>query len=458
MWALDFGTTNTALAYWDEDRQRAVLLEMPEISRSPEASGSDEALEAPHLIPSAVEPFDRLSLWSMMGRWPPVQRVAFWGKQAFVGRAALDRSGTTRKATLVDGFKSFLSTSPLRTLTKIRGQSYSAREITRLFLRELLGEAAATSGRAIRELTVTTPVDSYEGYRAEIASILRDLGVRRLRYIDEPVAAALGYDIAPGKDRNALVVDFGGGTLDVALVTLDARNLSTGRCRVLGKSGRPIGGQLVDRWLAEDSIERLGYRLEASWLDDPRHEWARTIRAEACRVKERLFFDEQVTLVALPPDDLHRFDERMRGGRGALTYSRDELIALLERRGLYRALQESVDECLEQSKRDAGTDVEVDDVLMVGGSTLLPNVYKTFEERFGRESVRAWHPFEAVVQGACRFSSGRIQTSDFIVHDYAFLTHDLETHQRKYAIIIPSGTRFPTTADYWKRQLFLRAR
>lgn len=453
MWALDLGTTNTALAYWDEDRQRPVLLELPDICRLPEEERTPEPLEAAHLVPSAVEAFDRLTLWSYIGTWPLVQRSVFIGKQAFIGRTAWERFREEPRPSFVSGFKPHLAVSPLRTLARSGGHALSARDVARLFLRELFSEATETSGRRIRDLVVTTPVDAYEGYRAEVASLLRELGVRNVRFVDEPVAAAMGYDIAPGRDRNALVVDFGGGTLDVAFVTLGAKEMSAGRGHVLGKSGRNVGGQLVDRWIVEDICRRLDYRVDPDRLDDPKEEWSRQILAEACRAKERLFFEEQVTIVALPPDELQRFDERMRGGRSVLTYSRDDLVALLEERGLYRGLEEAIDDCLDQARSDGDEPSEIDDVLMVGGSTLLPNVYSLVEARFGREAVRAWHPFEAVVQGATRFAAGQVQTSDFIVHDYAFVTYDLDTHQKQYAIVVPSGTRFPTVPDYWKRQL-----
>jgi hypothetical protein len=90
---------------------------------------------------------------------------------------------------------------------------------------------------------------------------------------------------------------------------------------------------------------------------------------------------------------------------------------------------------------------------MVGGSTLLPGVYPLFEERFGRDAVRAWQPFEAVAYGACAYAADCFSQSDFIVHDYAFVTHDLKTHEKEYTVIVPHGTRFPTSADLWRRQL-----
>jgi hypothetical protein len=92
-------------------------------------------------------------------------------------------------------------------------------------------------------------------------------------------------------------------------------------------------------------------------------------------------------------------------------------------------------------------------VLLVGGSTLLPEVYPTFERRFGRNRLRAWQPFEAVAYGACAFAAESTQHSDFVVHDYAFVTYDGRTHEPQYTVIVPRGTRFPTPPDFWKRQL-----
>ena len=66
---------------------------------------------------------------------------------------------------------------------------------------------------------------------------------------------------------------------------------------------------------------------------------------------------------------------------------------------------------------------DISDVLMVGGSTLLPGVYDTFEEAFGRDRVRAWQPFEAVAYGAAAFATGSLTKSDFIVHDYSLRTY-----------------------------------
>jgi cell division ATPase FtsA len=174
---------------------------------------------------------------------------------------------------------------------------------------------------------------------------------------------------------------------------------------------------------------------------------------ETCRVKESIFFKNAETFLPTPPDELHRFEERIRGESATLNITREDVVGVLEKHGLYEALSECIDGVLVQAEEQGIAEKDIEDVLMVGGSTLLPGVYPVFEERFGRDVVRAWQPFEAVAYGAAAFAADQSNQSDFIVHDYAFVTHDLNTHEKQYSVIVPHGTRFPTASDFWKRQL-----
>jgi molecular chaperone DnaK (HSP70) len=453
MWALDFGTTNSALARWDEYRQRPVLVELPDICKGSSGRAVDpeqEHLEASLVVPTAIEAFDQLNLWGQLGKWPAVQRMAFVGRQGYIGREAEERQDEQPRPGFASMFKPHLGTSPLRTVARVGTSPLTAREAARLYLRELLYAVKDVTGERIRDLVVTSPVDAFESYRAELSSSLRSLGVSRVRFIDEPVAAALGYGLGLSRDRRVLVVDFGGGTLDVAYVGLNAKEMEQGHCSVLGKSGRPIGGLTVDRYVAEELCRRMEIRVEEDTFVHPKDDWSRRMLHEARRLKERLFFREESTVVTVPRDEFHRFDERIRGQSSAVTFRRDDLVGLLDERDVY----DTIDRCVESALAHAeAADEDVDEVLLVGGSTLLPQVYQRFERRFGRDLVRAWQPFEAVAQGASIFAAGKAQPSDFIIHDYAFVTHDLKSHHKQYAIVVPRGTRFPTRYDFWKSNL-----
>jgi hypothetical protein len=169
--------------------------------------------------------------------------------------------------------------------------------------------------------------------------------------------------------------------------------------------------------------------------------------AEARRVKEAVHLAEHATFTVIVPDELRGVRARLGDRPASLVVTRAEIEALLAARGLYTLIEEAVAATL----AEAGA--APDEVLMVGGSSLLPGIYPRMEERFGRDRVRGWLPFEAVVTGGAVYAGGAWAQSDFIAHDYALVTHDRQTQAPAYTVIVPRGTRFPTAPDLWKRQL-----
>ena len=154
----------------------------------------------------------------------------------------------------------------------------------------------------------------------------------------------------------------------------------------------------------------------------------------------------------VPPEDFRKFEARLHGEAGAMDFTRNMLIDIMREHDLYGTLKSCLNGIERQMhEQKLGFD-DVSDVLMVGGSTLLPGIYDVFQEKFGRDRVRAWQPFEAVAYGAAAFASGSLTQSDFIVHDYSLRTYRNDGQEVEYPIIVPRGTRFPTKNDLWKRQ------
>ncbi len=121
----------------------------------------------------------------------------------------------------------------------------------------------------------------------------------------------------------------------------------------------------------------------------------------------------------------------------AILHERD---MIAEVRGLLERLME------EAANREGGSTVDVDDVLLEGGSTLLPGVRDAIGEVFGRDRVREWLPFESVARGACIFAGGG-RVDDFVYHDYRVRVRRSDGRE-EYELLIESGTRFPTPDDH----------
>jgi molecular chaperone DnaK (HSP70) len=440
-WGLDLGTTNSGVARWDETRAQPQLVELPAICRAPRG---DDPLEAPRLVPSAVHLLEKPGLLDRVGAWPPVARRFFLGRWALIGRPALDRNYGVAHPSFVPAFKPALLSESTRPLARVGHRSLTARDATRVFLRELLAEVKRTTGQRVRDLVVTSPVSAFEVYRAEVQGILQSLGVARVRFVDEPVAAALGYGLSLSRERLVLVVDIGGGTMHVVLVRLTPRGSLGGNAEVLAKQGRSLGGNAVDGWVLTDLCQQMGQPMDDS-DDEHTRLWRRLMLAEACRVKEGVFAQESAEFLLAP---VGATLARSRGETATLTRTR--LGEVLEENGFYRALESSVEAVLDAGKVGVG---DVEDVLLVGGSTLLPGVFARLEARFERRRLRAWQPFEAVAYGAACYAADRVATVDHIMHDYAFLTHDAHTGKEQHTVIVPRGTHFPTRPDLWKRQV-----
>ena len=117
------------------------------------------------MVPSAVHMLEQKDWASRIGRWPWVERVAFLGKQALIGREALERNQSEIHPAFCETFKAQLGQAPTFPLVRVGGRTHSAREVARTFLRELFAASDRAGGGRIRDLTLTVPVDSYEGYR-----------------------------------------------------------------------------------------------------------------------------------------------------------------------------------------------------------------------------------------------------------------------------------------------------
>ncbi|MCX6359715.1 MAG: Hsp70 family protein [Armatimonadetes bacterium] len=426
-WAIELGTTNTVVARCVGGHASPV--ELADVC-------VEEPIEHTPMVPSQVY-FDTPEHFHIGAR---VRAAAELERDLYMGRLT----------PLARSWKRALAREAPKPVAECGRQSITARQCAAAFLQEvvrLAGEEARSrpgaAGRPgvvarilrllrreapIQDLVITVPVESFESYRAELHGIARKLSVRRFRTLDEPVAAALGYGVDLAAPRTLLIVDFGGGTLDIAIVRAGLAPLpgTDGRRRseVLAARGLEIGGETVDEWLAELACSKAG---------QVRNEVRGAVRSMAERAKIEL------SAAALSTD----FGEFRVAGMPTVRVTRGEFEALLKEKGLYARIGDVVGAVVDQARSAGGP--EIDEVLLVGGSTQLPGVAKLLEGAFGREKVRSWSPFRAVALGAAQFGAGH--TVDQIIHhDYAVRLFDHKAQRPEYELLVRRGTRYPAQA------------
>lgn len=418
-WAIDFGMSNTVVCTDIDGTLQTV--ELTDLVRP-------EPLTQTPLIPTAVCVLDHHF------------------KRALIGQKAIAYNWDGQASGFIVRFKRYLGTESQRPMAKIDGKTVTARDAAFLFFRELLKALETEYDEALDDLIVAVPCGGYETYRAELYGIFR--GLRRqtwwqrllkwlsrrrpemkVRTVDEPVAAALGYGVRLQGDVTLVIFDFGAGTLGVAAVRLEGgRVTETGRAEVLAKQSLQIGGDDVDGWVVERFVpeplrDLTTYRILLKWEGE-------RVKISASRGQEATFTFRD-----------HAF--------GTLDYH--GLADLLAKRGLYREIQDLLGRLMSDLKSRHGLDIkDIDEVLMEGGSTLLPGIRDLVADFFGREKVREWLPFESVARGACLFASGA-SVDDIIYHDYALQVVDEKADHVGYELLIPRGTRYPTPRDFVTR-------
>lgn len=439
-WAIDLGTTNTVVARWQGTHAETIHLEQV---------GELEPTWQTPLVPSVVF-------------FEDVNR-GYIGKQALAADEVMRATFAGRLTPVARAFKRILSRSSQQHVAEVGNSSVTARQCATVFLRELIeiiGQrerdltsdtiprwnlvrrfvAWARREGLVNDLTMTVPVDSFEPYRMELLNISRKLGVQRFRIIDEPVAAALGYGIDLSDDRNLLVVDFGGGTLDLAIVRTNLSQAAGGgdvrrgpghrRAELISARGLSLGGEVVDEWVTEMACSRLSAHAE-------RFRPYLRIQAEAIK--------KELSGKLLTTDDSYF----QLPGMEPIRVTRKEFLETLENRGLYKMIDRLAEAVLEDSAHRFSI-ADLDAVLLTGGSTLLPGVRELFEKRFGASRVHYWEPFEAVVKGAAIFGAG-YYVDQIIHHDYAIRVYSDSAQCTEYELLIKRGTPYPTPEAFQTR-------
>ncbi|MCI0548190.1 MAG: Fe-S protein assembly chaperone HscA [Candidatus Rokubacteria bacterium] len=298
-------------------------------------------------------------------------------------------------------------------------------EVSAHVLRALKQRAEAALGEPVGRAVVTVPAYFNEAQRQATKDAGRIAGLDVVRIVNEPTAASLAYGLQKLAQGTIAVYDLGGGTFDISIL-----RVKDGIFEVLATSGNThLGGDDLDQalveWLLADIREQHGVDLAGD------AEARQELRLGAEAAKSRLSF-EPSTVLAIP--------------FAGFVYRREIDRASLE--GLIGPFVEATVGPCRQALRDAGlAPAEVDEVILVGGSTRVPLVRRRVEELFGKAPHSQLNPDEVVALGAAvqaHILEGGI--TDMLLLDVTPLSLGLETLGGIVSVLISRNTTIPTMA------------
>ena len=360
--------------------------------------------------------------------------VAFKGDEIQVGEVA-KRQAITNPNTVIS-IKRHMGTDYKE---DVNGKKYSPQEISAMILQNLKATAESYLGEKVTKAVITVPAYFNDAQRQATKDAGKIAGLEVERIINEPTAAALAYGLEKTDvDQKVLVFDLGGGTFDVSIL-----ELGDGVFEVLATSGdNLLGGDDFDQAIIDYLVDE--FKKEQA-IDLSQDKMAMQRLKDAAEKAKKDLSGVTSTQISLPfisagaNGPVHLENTLTRAKFDELTHSLVERTLIPTRQAL----------------KDAGLNPsEIDQVILVGGSTRIPAVQEAVKKEMGKEPHKGVNPDEVVAMGAA-IQGGVItgDVKDVVLLDVTPLSLGIETMGSVMTVLIPRNTTIPTS----KSQVFSTA-
>jgi molecular chaperone DnaK len=312
---------------------------------------------------------------------------------------------------------------------EIQGKLYSPPEVSAKILQKLKRAAENYLGDTVTEAVITVPAYFNDAQRQATKDAGRIAGLEVKRIVNEPTAAALAYGLDKKKDEVIAVFDYGGGTFDISVLEVGENVVEV----VATNGDTHLGGddqdQRIMEWLIQEFKKDTGLDVSKDKMVLQRLKEA----AEKAKIELSATMETEINLPFLTADQTGPKHLVKKLSRAKFEQMCDDLFQ--------RAI-EPTKKCLADSKKSPK---EIDEVVLVGGSTRVPKIQQIVKEFFGKEPNRSVNPDEVVAVGAAVQAgvlSGEVK--DILLLDVTPLTLSIETLGGVATALIPRNTTIPT--------------